>query len=89
MPIFLPLLDNFGIDPIFFGVLVALNLQSAFLSPPMAMSAFYLKGISPPHVTLAQIFNGCMPFMAMVFLRWSCSTCSRASPCGSPRCSTD
>jgi tripartite ATP-independent transporter DctM subunit len=68
VPIFLPLLDNFGIDPIFFGVLVALNLQTAFLSPPMAMSAFYLKGISPPHVTLAQIFNGCMPFMAMVFI---------------------
>ena len=68
VPIFLPLLDHFGIDPIFFGVLVALNLQSAFLSPPMAMSAFYLKGISPPHVTLAQIFNGCMPFMAMVFI---------------------
>jgi tripartite ATP-independent transporter DctM subunit len=68
VPIFLPLLDHFGIDPIFFGVLVALNLQSAFLSPPMAMSAFYLKGISPPHVTLGQIFNGCMPFMAMVIL---------------------
>lgn len=68
VPIFLPLLDNFGIDPVFFGVLVALNLQTAFLSPPMAMAAFYLKGISPPHVTLGQIFNGCMPFMAMVFL---------------------
>jgi len=68
VPIFLPLLDNFGIDPIFFGILVALNLQTAFLSPPMAMSAFYLKGISPPHVTLAQIFNGCMPFMGMVFV---------------------
>jgi tripartite ATP-independent transporter DctM subunit len=68
VPIFLPLLDHYGIDPIFFGVLVALNLLSAFLSPPMAMSAFYLKGISPPHVTLVQIFNGCMPFMAMVFL---------------------
>ena len=68
VPIFLPLLDNFGIDPVFFGVLVALNLQSAFLSPPVAMSAFYLKGISPPHVTLGQIFNGCMPFMAMVFI---------------------
>jgi tripartite ATP-independent transporter DctM subunit len=68
VPIFLPLLDNFGIDPIFFGVLVALNLQTAFLSPPMAMAAFYLKGISPPHVTLSQIFNGCMPFMGMVFL---------------------
>jgi tripartite ATP-independent transporter DctM subunit len=68
VPIFLPLLDHFGIDPVFFGVLVALNLQSAFLSPPVAMAAFYLKGISPPHVTLAQIFNGCMPFMAMVFI---------------------
>ena len=68
VPIFLPLLDNFGIDPVFFGVLVALNLQSAFLSPPVAMSAFYLKGISPPHVTLGQIFNGCMPFMTMVFI---------------------
>jgi tripartite ATP-independent transporter DctM subunit len=68
VPIFLPLLDNFGIDPIFFGVLVALNLQTAFLSPPMAMSAFYLKGISPPHVTLGQIFGGCTPFMAMVVL---------------------
>jgi tripartite ATP-independent transporter DctM subunit len=66
VPIFLPLLDNFGIDPIFFGILVALNLQTAFLSPPMAMSAFYLKGIAPRHVTLAQIFNGCMPFMGMV-----------------------
>ena len=52
VPIFLPLLDNFGIDPIFFGILVALNLQTAFLTPPMAMSAFYLKGIAPPHVTL-------------------------------------
>ena len=68
VPIFLPLLDNFGIDPVLFGVLVALNLQSAFLSPPVAMSAFYLKGISPPHVTLGQIFNGCMPFMTMVFI---------------------
>jgi tripartite ATP-independent transporter DctM subunit len=68
VPIFLPLLDNFGIDPIFFGVLVALNLQTAFLSPPMAMSAFYLKGISPPHVTLAQIFGGCTPFMGMVVI---------------------
>jgi tripartite ATP-independent transporter DctM subunit len=68
VPIFLPLLDNFGIDPIFFGVLVALNLQTAFLSPPMAMSAFYLKGIAPPHVSLADIFRGCTPFMIMVVI---------------------
>jgi TRAP-type mannitol/chloroaromatic compound transport system permease large subunit len=65
MPIFIPLLDNFGIDPLFFGLLVALNLQTAFLSPPVAMSAFYLKGVSPPHVTLNQIFAGMMPFMGI------------------------
>jgi TRAP-type mannitol/chloroaromatic compound transport system permease large subunit len=65
MPIFVPLLDKFGVDPLLFGLLVALNLQTAFLSPPVAMSAFYLKGVSPPHVTLNQIFMGMMPFMGM------------------------
>ncbi len=65
MPIFIPLLDNFGVDPLFFGLLVALNLQTAFLSPPVAMAAFYLKGVSPPHVTLNQIFAGMMPFMGI------------------------
>jgi len=63
MPIFIPLLDNFGVDPLFFGLLVALNLQTAFLSPPVAMAAFYLKGVAPPHVTLNQIFMGMIPFM--------------------------
>jgi len=65
MPIFVPLLDDFGINPLFFGLLVALNLQTAFLSPPVAMSAFYLKGVAPPHVTLNQIFMGMMPFMGI------------------------
>jgi len=65
MPIFIPLLPHFGIDPLFFGLLVALNLQTAFLSPPVAMAAFYLKGVSPPHVTLNQIFAGMMPFMGI------------------------
>ncbi len=68
MPIFIPLLDNFGVDPLFFGLLVALNLQTAFLSPPVAMAAFYLKGVSPPHVTLNQIFAGMLPFMAIQVL---------------------
>jgi TRAP-type mannitol/chloroaromatic compound transport system permease large subunit len=63
MPIFIPLLPHFNIDPLFFGLLVAMNLQTAFLSPPVAMSAFYLKGVAPPHVTLNQIFLGMMPFM--------------------------
>ncbi|MBM3345335.1 MAG: TRAP transporter large permease subunit [Betaproteobacteria bacterium] len=65
MPIFVPLLPHFGIDPLFFGLLVALNLQTAFLSPPVAMAAFYLKGVSPPHVTLNQIFGGMLPFMGI------------------------
>ena len=65
MPIFIPLLAHFNIDPLFFGLLVALNLQTAFLSPPVAMAAFYLKGVAPPHVTLNQIFAGMMPFMAI------------------------
>ena len=68
VPIFLPLLAHFQIDPLLFGILIALNLQTAFLSPPMAMSAYYLKGISPPEVRLAQIFNGCMPYMVLVVL---------------------
>ncbi len=65
MPIFIPLLPHFGIDPLFFGLLVALNLQTAFLSPPVAMAAFYLKGVSPPHVTLNQIFAGMLPYMGI------------------------
>jgi TRAP-type mannitol/chloroaromatic compound transport system permease large subunit len=68
MPIFIPLLPKFGIDPLFFGLLVALNLQTAFLSPPVAMAAFYLKGVSPPHVTLNQIFLGMIPFMGIQVL---------------------
>jgi TRAP-type mannitol/chloroaromatic compound transport system permease large subunit len=68
MPIFIPLLDNFGVDPLFFGLLVALNLQTAFLSPPVAMSAFYLKGVAPKHVTLNQIFSGMLPFMGIQVL---------------------
>jgi tripartite ATP-independent transporter DctM subunit len=66
VPIFLPLLDDFGVSPIFFGILIALNLQTSFLSPPVAMAAFYLKGVAPPHVKLEDIFKGCMPFIYIV-----------------------
>lgn len=66
VPIFLPMLRHFDIDPILWGVLVFVNLQAAFLSPPVAMSAYYLKGVSPPHVTLNQIFAGMMPYMLIV-----------------------
>jgi len=68
VPIFLPLLKHFSIDPILWGTLVFVNLQAAFLSPPVAMSAFYLKGVSPPHVTLNQIFAGMMPYMLVVIV---------------------
>jgi tripartite ATP-independent transporter DctM subunit len=68
VPIFLPLLPHFGIDPLTFGILVALNLQTAFLSPPMAMAAYYLKGVSGPGILLTQIFRGCMPFLYIVIL---------------------
>ena len=68
VPIFLPLLPHFGIDPLFFGILVALNLQTSFLTPPMAMSAYYLKGIAPPHVQLVEIFRGSYPYLAIVLL---------------------
>jgi TRAP-type mannitol/chloroaromatic compound transport system permease large subunit len=67
-PIFVPLLSHFQIDPILFGTMVAVNLQAAFLSPPVAMSAFYLKGVSPKHVTLNQIFAGMMPYMIIVLI---------------------
>jgi tripartite ATP-independent transporter DctM subunit len=68
VPIFLPLLDNFGIDPIFFGILIALNIQTSFLSPPVAMAPFYLKGIAPPHVSINDIFAGVMPFLFLVIV---------------------
>ncbi len=68
VPIFLPMLDYFGIDPLFFGILVALNLQTSFLTPPMAMAAYYLKGVAPPHIQLIEIFRGVMPFLSMVFI---------------------
>jgi TRAP-type mannitol/chloroaromatic compound transport system permease large subunit len=68
VPIFLPLLQHFQIDPMLWGVLVFVNLQAAFLSPPVAMSAFYLKGVSPSHVTINQIFAGMMPYMFIVII---------------------
>jgi tripartite ATP-independent transporter DctM subunit len=68
VPIFLPLLPVYGIDPILFGILIAINLQTSFLTPPMAMSAYYLKGVAPKELQLVTIFKGCMPFVAMVLL---------------------
>ncbi|WP_424136376.1 TRAP transporter large permease [Roseomonas chloroacetimidivorans] len=68
VPIFLPLLDDFGISPLFFGVMIALNLQTSFLSPPVAMATFYLKGVAPKYVRLEDIFAGVMPFIYIVVM---------------------
>lgn len=68
VPIFLPLLAHFNVDPLFFGILIALNLQTSFLTPPMAMSAYYLKGVAPKHIELVTIFKGCLPFLSMVLV---------------------
>jgi tripartite ATP-independent transporter DctM subunit len=68
VPIFLPMLPHFSVDPLFFGMLVALNLQTSFLTPPMAMAAYYLKGVAPPHIQLMDIFRGIMPYLAIVIL---------------------
>ena len=68
VPIFLPLLPTFGVDPLFFGILVALNLQTSFMTPPMAMAAYYLKGVAPPEVELTDIFACCMPFLVVVII---------------------
>ena len=89
VPIFLPLLPHYNVDPMFFGILVALNLQTSFLTPPMAMSAYYLKGIAPPHVQLWTIFKGCFPFLTMVFIACSWCTCSRSWSTGCRTCSTE
>ena len=68
VPIFLPLLETFGVNPYFFAMLIALNLQTSFLTPPMAMSAYYLKGVQKKNVELMDIFKGIMPFLAIVIL---------------------
>ncbi len=68
VPIFLPMLDTFGVNPYFFAMLVALNLQTSFLTPPMAMSAYYLKGVLKSQIELMQIFRGIMPYLAIVIL---------------------
>jgi tripartite ATP-independent transporter DctM subunit len=68
VPIFLPLLKVFNVDPLVFGILVALNIQTSFNTPPMAMSAYYLKGVAPPQVRLTQIFAGSLPYVFMVFV---------------------
>jgi len=66
VPIFLPMLDAFGVNPYFFAMLVALNLQTSFLTPPMAMAAYYLKGVAGDSIELIEIFKSIMPYLFIV-----------------------
>ena len=66
VPIFLPMLDTFGVNPYFFAMLVALNLQTSFLTPPMAMAAYYLKGVVGDQIELIEIFKSIMPYLVIV-----------------------
>jgi len=66
VPIFLPMLDAFGVNPYFFAMLVALNLQTSFLTPPMAMAAYYLKGVAGDSIELIEIFKSIMPYLLIV-----------------------
>jgi len=66
VPIFLPMLDAFGVNPYFFAMLVALNLQTSFLTPPMAMAAYYLKGVAGDAIELMEIFKAIMPYLFIV-----------------------
>jgi tripartite ATP-independent transporter DctM subunit len=66
VPIFLPMLDTFGVNPYFFAMLVALNLQTSFLTPPMAMAAYYLKGVVGDQIELIEIFKAIMPYLFIV-----------------------
>lgn len=68
MPLFWPIARTFDIDPIWLGILVAVNLQTAFLSPPVAMAAYYIKGVAPPSILLADIWRGMLPFMGLQML---------------------
>jgi len=66
VPIFLPMLDAFVVNPYFFAMLVALNLQTSFLTPPMAMAAYYLKGVAGDAIELIEIFKSIMPYLLIV-----------------------
>jgi TRAP-type mannitol/chloroaromatic compound transport system permease large subunit len=68
VPIFLPLLEHYNVNPYFFAILVALNLQTSFLTPPMAMSAYYLKGVLKNKIELVEIFKGLMPYLSIVMI---------------------
>lgn len=65
MPVFVPTIESFGYDPIWFGVLFNMNMQMAFLTPPFGLAAFYLKSVAPPDISLNEIFRALLPFIGL------------------------
>ncbi len=65
VPILLPIADSIGLNPMWFAILIAMNLQTSFLTPPFGFSLFYLKGVCPPEVQTTDIYKGVMPFIAI------------------------
>ena len=65
MPIFVPIITNLGLDPVWFGVVFCLNMQVSFLSPPFGPAAFYLKSVAPKDISLGEIFSSLLPFIAL------------------------
>ena len=63
VPILLPIADSIGINPMWFAILIAMNLQTSFLTPPFGFSLFYLKGVCPPEIRTTDIYKGVMPFI--------------------------
>ena len=70
VPIIAPVLIQLGADPIWLGVMIAINLQTSFLTPPFGFALFYLRGVAPPVVTTAAIYRGALPFVALQLLLW-------------------
>ena len=68
VPILLPIAQTIGIDPLWFAILIALNLQTSFLTPPFGFSLFYLKGVAPPEVKTTDIYKGVVPFIILQIL---------------------
>ncbi|MCU0763670.1 MAG: TRAP transporter large permease subunit [Hydrogenophaga sp.] len=68
VPLFLPILINLGVDPVWLAMLITMNLQSSFLTPPFGWALFYLKGVAPPGVNIKDIYQGVLPFIGLQFV---------------------
>ncbi|MBU3951586.1 MAG: TRAP transporter large permease subunit, partial [Proteobacteria bacterium] len=63
VPVLAPIMIHLGVDPVWLAILIAVNLQTSFLTPPFGFSLFYLKGVTPPEITTMDIYKGIIPFV--------------------------